>query len=718
MHIVALAWSLLAALPSFGHLQSYVIMILGFGFVIFFHELGHFLAAKAVGIKVEQFAVGFGHAMVAWRKGIGFRFGSTQKRYAEIQKTAEEQGPESVTALSKNVGETEYRINWIPLGGYVKMLGQDDLKPGEQVLDPRAFSAKSVGARMIVVSAGVIMNILLAAIGFIILFTVGFNAPPPVVGTVNAFSPAQRAGLQPGDRVGTVNAFTPAQQPGLQPGDRLVSINGYSTHDWMGVILYTALVRRDQTVPVVVERPNSIGGYDQLTLYVKPQRPAGGNEFQAIGVTPSESMHPPDADALADEQKSGLQTLNPTDVLKAGERITSVNGQAVSATEHYKLTHALQQGDIKPVTITITASDGKTREVTLPPVFDPTIFSEDDPNIAGMEMQPLVSAVLPDAPATHKLEPGDTVQSVVIDNNNGDRVFYPTPRKLIEQLNRAHDSHATVTLEVLRAKPDGSHEKVVLEKLEPSYLTGKNRHGLGISLMSPGDRQPVIADVLKGSPVAAASGASLSGALIEKVDDQAVPNWFTVRRALMKAGGHTLSVRLPDTNEVRSVKVNLSEADVNRLQDMRLTAELNCEEFLEMRKTSNLATAALWGVQETRDFVLQFYVTLERMVQGDISVKNVMGPIGMAKAGAGFARKGPTWLIWFLAMISANLAVVNFLPIPVVDGGLFTFLIIEKIKGSPLSVRTQTIAQVVGLVLIVAVFLLVSYQDITRNLGI
>jgi len=65
-------------------------------------------------------------------------------------------------------------------------------------------------------------------------------------------------------------------------------------------------------------------------------------------------------------------------------------------------------------------------------------------------------------------------------------------------------------------------------------------------------------------------------------------------------------------------------------------------------------------------------------------------------------------------MISANLAVVNFLPIPIVDGGLFTFLVIEKLQGRPLSPRTQSIAQVVGLALIVSVFLFVTYQDIMR----
>src|ERR1700750_1927160 len=98
---------------------SIVLLVLGFGFVIFFHELGHFLAAKWVGIKVEQFAVGFGQALFSWRKGMGWTVGSSAARYDKL--VAEARG--------SDVGETEYRLNWIPLGGYVKMLGQDDLRP-------------------------------------------------------------------------------------------------------------------------------------------------------------------------------------------------------------------------------------------------------------------------------------------------------------------------------------------------------------------------------------------------------------------------------------------------------------------------------------------------------------------------------------------------------------------------------------------------------------
>src|ERR1700761_1277473 len=103
---------------------SVALLVLGFGFVIFWHELGHFLAAKWVGIKVEQFAVGFGQAIVAWRKGIGFRVGTTLPEHDRAIERYLEENPE-VSSLSTSeaiikaekalgLGETEYRLNWIP----------------------------------------------------------------------------------------------------------------------------------------------------------------------------------------------------------------------------------------------------------------------------------------------------------------------------------------------------------------------------------------------------------------------------------------------------------------------------------------------------------------------------------------------------------------------------------------------------------------------------
>src|SRR5437762_1570339 len=179
-------------------LPNWLLLIFGFGFVIFWHELGHFIAAKWAGVKVEQFAVGFGQALISWRKGLGIRWGSSAKEFEQMTQAAKEGVQKRDIS---QIDETEYRLNWIPLGGYVKMLGQDDMNPNSLSDSPRAYNNKPISKRMVIVSAGVVMNIILAVVFFTILFRIGFDVPPPVVGMVQPLSPAQLGGLRVGDTV-------------------------------------------------------------------------------------------------------------------------------------------------------------------------------------------------------------------------------------------------------------------------------------------------------------------------------------------------------------------------------------------------------------------------------------------------------------------------------------------------------------------------------------
>jgi regulator of sigma E protease len=123
-------------------------------------------------------------------------------------------------------------------------------------------------------------------------------------------------------------------------------------------------------------------------------------------------------------------------------------------------------------------------------------------------------------------------------------------------------------------------------------------------------------------------------------------------------------------------------------------------------------------VQETRDSILQVYLTLSRLIEGSVPVNGVVGPVGMFQMGTKVASQGMDYLLWFLAIISANLAVVNFLPIPVVDGGHFLFLTIEKLRGKPVPDRIIAMATWCGLALIGFVFVAVTCQDILRMLTV
>jgi membrane-associated protease RseP (regulator of RpoE activity) len=140
------------------------LVTVGLGLVIFIHELGHFAAAKWCDVHVETFSIGFGPPLP------GCRF---QK------------------------GETTYQIALVPLGGYVKMVGEGNEEEGED--DPRSFKNKSVRQRMLIISAGVVMNLLLAAACFVgVYMTTGVERAAGVIGTVDAGSPAWQKGLKPG----------------------------------------------------------------------------------------------------------------------------------------------------------------------------------------------------------------------------------------------------------------------------------------------------------------------------------------------------------------------------------------------------------------------------------------------------------------------------------------------------------------------------------------
>ena len=124
------------------------------------------------------------------------------------------------------------------------------------------------------------------------------------------------------------------------------------------------------------------------------------------------------------------------------------------------------------------------------------------------------------------------------------------------------------------------------------------------------------------------------------------------------------------------------------------------------------------GIRKTTYFILNVYNTMKRMIfTRTVGIEHLSGPVGIVKLGSDMASVSFNQLLYFLAIISANLAVINFLPLPIVDGGLMVFLIIEKIKGTPVSVKTQVVTQILGLVLIIAMFLYVTLQDVQRLFG-
>ena len=116
-------------------------------------------------------------------------------------------------------------------------------------------------------------------------------------------------------------------------------------------------------------------------------------------------------------------------------------------------------------------------------------------------------------------------------------------------------------------------------------------------------------------------------------------------------------------------------------------------------------------------FLVHTGLTLKRMATQEVSTKNLGGIITISRVSYRVSSMGWTKLLFFLCILSVNLAFLNVLPIPVLDGGHLFFLLVERLKGSPVSARTLGYSQMVGMVLIVTLMVYVTYNDLLRWIG-
>ncbi len=737
----------------------YLVIFAGFSAVIFVHELGHFAAAKWADVKVERFAIGFFSEL----------FGFTR-------------------------GETRYSFNVLPLGGYVKMLGQEDFDDKSEELrfreDPRAFGNKAVYKRMVIVSAGVIMNIIFAALLFVVVFMQGKSEITTTVGKVMP--------------------ETPAAFGGIQPGDIIKRINDQDIRSYQEIKFAVLLADPHEPLRVYIDRDGA-----ERKLEILPE-PDDHEELLQIGIAPATTQEV----ILPVSQEFDPQ--NPTH-LHSGDKIIAINGTPVDPDSRGGIDWKLRSENGTPTLVSVERPDPKNADQsqTLDNilVFNSMFVHPSDP----LE-DPTSRNLLGLTPPVRVLYIAEKSRAEIAGIKRGDVILefggirFPTAEQIAELVRDSRtpppedevqswrgqlyhhytwDPESDIPLTVLR---DGEEIPLVLRP----KIDGKKRPADGMQLGGIAEdtlRVAGIDDTIHGRTSPAKSCGIDPGSLINSVNGDPVRSWPHLAERFQNLAGTTIKLGYDDPDGVANVcdfpvpdsplhqlglstlgkiesvdgersvlidtvarrkrlSVNHPEGlyislkrklEANDNQPMTVKVEyreqpwspikeatldiapdsidpwvnrVNYQPFLVMReqrqilKADGPIEALAIGVKKTWYFIMNVYVMMERMiVSRSVGVKQLSGPVGIVHVGGQFAKAGLTEFLYFLAMISANLAVINFLPLPIVDGGLMVFLIVEKIKGSPVSLQVQVATQVIGLFLLGAAFLFVTFQDVIRLAG-
>jgi regulator of sigma E protease len=217
-----------------------------------------------------------------------------------------------------------------------------------------------------------------------------------------------------------------------------------------------------------------------------------------------------------------------------------------------------------------------------------------------------------------------------------------------------------------------------------------------------------------GSP--ADRGGLKKGDLIVAIDRSAVANWDDMARIISESQGRTLSIEvrrkddvamLRVTPEIKAVK-NLFGEDLERYR-IGIAASGDAD-----HKALNPFQALAESTVQTYKITELTILSIAKLIQGVLPAKTLGGPIMIAQMAGQQAKEGVANLIFLIAVISVNLAILNFLPIPVLDGGHLLFFFIEAVKGSPVNTKIREIAQQAGIFVLVLLMILVFYNDITR----
>ncbi len=589
----------------FVYCWSIFLIVLFFGGSIFVHELGHFLAAKKRGLKIEKFSIGFGPKLFSWEKdGI------------------------------------EYRISLLPLGGYVALpqladMGRLEGKSDEDEEERKHLPPISFSDKVIVAVMGAVFNVLFAFAISVLLWLTGQPSTEMAESTTIG-------GIEENFYVNEELVPSPAKLAGLQPGDKILEIDGRKVNNFTDIMQGVALGwdRTSDGKPrslLKIERNGETKDVEVLPQSVEINQ-VSGDKLLFIGISPYTPLLVDQIYPGSPAEKAGVKKGDVA-LSADGKKLFSVSGFSKICSE------ALGKGNDE-VTLEILR-DGKPMTLAIHPIM-------------AITQKPMIS--------------------ISFDRNRNEGIVFAP---------------------------------VYAEKEMTPALLSNNDAAAKFEALAIMDKSGTFENVELGDLLISINGKAIDSinGFMEEVESAKVPMELLFRR-----GQHIFSVTIRDT-----FIPELVPAAKRPIVGMVFAPE-GAKVMIHLDPVEQFSRQISRTVQ-----------TLQSLVhpKSQIGISSLSGPIGITRVLDHFATEGldkhfsvgQLWdnflkVLVFVVLLNINLAILNLLPVPVLDGGHILFAVIQKLRGKPLPMRViATIQTTFMLLLFFGLFVYVGIFDINRWRG-
>ncbi len=326
-----------------------------------------------------------------------------------------------------------------------------------------------------------------------------------------------------------------------------------------------------------------------------------------------------------------------------------------------------------------------------------------------LEIKPLLGKPATASPAAAAgIENGELVRKI------GDESILTWQELRWLLLRRAADQDEIV-LEVINREHEISWRRLTVTAIRQAAWEGEPFEKLGLTLYRP--NLPAVLGTVTADGAAAVAGLHAADEILA-IDGAPISGWVDVVRAVRQSPGKTLLFEIRRENERMSIAVTPATIDEQGQRIGRMGAgvrdDQRVREEMMVRVSYDPLTALGKGLAETWDKSAFTLRMIGKMLLGEVSWRNISGPVTIADYAGQSAKLGLDYYLKFLALVSISLGVLNLLPIPVLDGGHLLYYLAEIVNRAPLSERTMEIGQQIGMALLFLLMVFAFYNDFNR----